>query len=91
MLLPGVLPVTAFSSEQVSAQAGTSGSPPGGWVVKTLPASAADVGVPRSAASPGKGNSNPLDYSCPGNLENLAVATGMVKVSFHSNPKEGQC
>ena len=23
-------------------------------------------------------------------LENLAVATGMEKVSFHSNPKEGQ-
>ena len=25
------------------------------------------------------------------NLENLAVATGLEKVSFHSNPKEGQC
>ena len=25
------------------------------------------------------------------NLENSAVATGMEKVSFHSNPKEGQC
>ena len=24
----------------------------------------------------------------PGNLENLAVATGPEKVSFHSNPKE---
>ena len=24
-------------------------------------------------------------------LENSAVATGMEKVSFHSNPKEGQC
>jgi len=23
------------------------------------------------------------------NLENLAVATGLQKVSFHSNPKEG--
>ena len=27
----------------------------------------------------------------PANLENLAVATGVEKVSFHSNPKERQC
>ena len=26
----------------------------------------------------------------PPNLENSAVATGLEKVSFHSNPKEGQ-
>ena len=26
----------------------------------------------------------------PANLENLALATGLEKVSFHSNPKEGQ-
>ena len=26
----------------------------------------------------------------PANLENSAVATGLVKVSFHSNSKEGQ-
>ena len=25
------------------------------------------------------------------NLENSAVDTELVKVSFHSNPKEGQC
>ena len=25
------------------------------------------------------------------NLENSAVATGLEKVSFYSNPKEGQC
>ena len=25
------------------------------------------------------------------NLENSAVATGLEKVRFHSNPKEGQC
>ena len=25
------------------------------------------------------------------NLENSAVATGLGKVSFHSNPKDGQC
>ena len=27
----------------------------------------------------------------PANLENTAVATGLEKVSFHSNPKERQC
>ena len=27
----------------------------------------------------------------PANLENSAVATGLEKVSFHSNPKEGKC
>ena len=27
----------------------------------------------------------------PANLENLAMATGLEKVSFHSNPKERQC
>ena len=29
--------------------------------------------------------------SVPTNLENSAVATGLVKVSFHSIPKERQC
>ena len=27
----------------------------------------------------------------PANLENAAVATGLEKVNFHSNPKERQC
>ena len=27
----------------------------------------------------------------PANLENSAVAIGLQKVSFHSNPKESQC
>ena len=27
----------------------------------------------------------------PANLENSAVATGLEKVSFHSNPKQRQC
>jgi len=27
----------------------------------------------------------------PANLENSAVAIGLEKVSFHYNPKEGQC
>ena len=32
-----------------------------------------------------------LQLNMPANLENLAVATGPEKVSFHSNPKDRQC
>ena len=32
-----------------------------------------------------------LHSICLANLENAAVATGLGKVSFHSNPKENQC
>ena len=32
-----------------------------------------------------------LPANMPANLENSAVATGLEKVSFHSNPKERQC
>ena len=32
-----------------------------------------------------------LHHNIPANLENSAVTTGLGKVSFHSNPKEGQC
>ena len=32
-----------------------------------------------------------LQSKMPANLENSAVATGLEKVSFHSNPKEKQC
>ena len=31
------------------------------------------------------------NHAMPANLENSAVATGLEKVSFHSNPKERQC
>ena len=38
-------------------------------MVKDLPANAGDLGsIPGSGRSPGKGNGNPLQYSC---LENL--------------------
>ena len=32
-----------------------------------------------------------LQSNMPANLENSTVATGLEKVSFHSNPKERQC
>ena len=41
---------------------------PGGWVVKNPPASTGDSGsIPRWGRSCGKGNVNPLQYSCLGN------------------------
>ena len=41
---------------------------PGGTVMKNLPAQTGDVGsIPGLERSPGKGNGNPLQYSC---LEN---------------------
>ena len=53
-------------------------------------------------ASGGDGNSDELfqilkddvvkvPTNMPTNLENSAVATGLEKMSFHSNPKEGRC
>ena len=32
-----------------------------------------------------------LLHSMAANLEKSAVGTGLEKVSFHSNPKDGQC
>ena len=41
----------------------------GGSVAENLPASAGDMGLnPGLGRSPGEGNSNPLQYSCLGNL-----------------------
>ena len=44
---------------------------PGGSVVKNLPVNAGDVGeadlIPSLGRSPGVGNGNPLQYSCPEN------------------------
>ena len=38
----------------------------GGLVVKSLPATAGDMGsIPGSGRFPGEGNGNPLQYSCP--------------------------
>ena len=41
---------------------------PGGSLLKNLPANVEDVGlIPGLGRSPGKGNGNPLQYSCLGN------------------------
>ena len=57
---------------------------PGGLVVKHLPANAGGTGsVPESGRSPGEGNRNPLQYSCPENLMDRgawrAIAHGVKK------------
>ena len=40
-------------------------------MVKNLPANARDMSLnPGSGRSPGEGNGNPLQYSCPGNPMN---------------------
>ena len=42
---------------------------PGGSVIKNPPANAGNMGlIPGSGRSPGEENSNPLHYSCLGNL-----------------------
>ena len=42
---------------------------PGGSVVKNSPASVGDMSsIPEWGRFPGKGNDNPLQYSCLGNL-----------------------
>ena len=73
---------------------------PGGSDTKASAYNAGDLG-----SIPGWGRwnsswiiSNPERWCCesaalniPANLEKSAVATGLEKVSFHSNPKERQC
>ena len=44
---------------------------PGGSLVKNPPANAGDMGsIPGSGRSPGRGNGNPLQYSCLGDSMN---------------------
>ena len=58
---------------------------PGGSVVKNLPANAGDSGsIPGSERHPGKGNVNPLQYSCLGNPMNK----GPWQATVHGVAKE---
>ena len=48
-------------------------------VVKNLPANAGDAGlIPGSERSPGRGNGNPLQYSCLGNPMDRGAWQAMV-------------
>ena len=52
---------------------------PGGSVVKNTPASVGDVFlISGSGRFPGKGNGNPLKYSCLGNTMDRGVGRGAV-------------
>ena len=58
---------------------------PGGVVVKNLPANEGDVGsIPGSERSPGEGNGNPLQDSCPEN----PMSRGVWRSTVHRVTKE---
>ena len=63
---------------------------PGGAVVKNLPDNAGDVGsIPGSGRSPGRGNGNPLQYSCLDNFMDRGVLQATVPgVSKESDKTE---
>ena len=70
---------------------------PGGSMVKNMPANAGDVGsISGSGRFPGKGNGNPLQYSCLGNPKNRgawqATVDGVTKSwTGLSEHKEVRC
>ena len=61
---------------------------PGGSVVKNPPANAGDIGdaglIPGSERSSGRGNGNPLQYSCLGN----PMDRGVWQATVHGVAKE---
>ena len=59
-------------------------------VITTNKASGGD-GIPVELFQILKDDAVKVLHSMPANLENSAVATGLEKVRFHSNPKERQC
>ena len=48
-------------------------------------------GIPTELFQILKDDTESAALNMPANTENSAVATGLEKVSFHSNPKERQC
>ena len=58
--------------------------------ITTNKASGGD-GIPVELFQILKGCCESAALNMPAHLENLSVATGLEKVSFHSNPKERQC
>ena len=59
-------------------------------IITTNKASGGD-GIPAELFQILKDDAVQVLHSMSANLENSAVATGLEKVSFHSNPKERQC
>ena len=58
--------------------------------ITTNKASGGD-GIPVDISNPERWCCESAAFNTPANLENSAVATGLEKVSFHSNAKERQC
>ena len=48
-------------------------------------------GLPVELFHPKRSCCESATVNMPAHLENSAVATGLEEVSFHFNPKEGQC
>ena len=62
------------------------------WALKsiTMNKTSGGDGIPVELFQILKNNAVKVALNMPANLENSAVATGLEKVSFHSNPKERQ-
>ena len=62
------------------------------WALESITTNKASGGdgIPVELFQILKDESESAALSMPANLENSAVATGLEKVSFHSNPKERQ-
>ena len=62
------------------------------WVLGsfTMNKTSGGDGIPAKLFQILKGDIVKVLLNMPTNLENLTVAIGLEKVSFHSNPKEGQ-
>ena len=63
------------------------------WVLGSIATNKAsgDDGIPAELFLILKDDAVEVLHSMSANMENSAVATGLEKVSFHSNPKKGQC
>ena len=63
------------------------------WALESITMNKASGGdgIPAKLFQILKGDIVKVLLNMPTNLENLTVAIGLEKVSFHSNPKEGQC
>ena len=63
------------------------------WALESITTNKASGGdrIPAELFQTLKDDTVSAALSMVANLENSAVATGLEKVSFHSNPKEGQC
>ena len=63
------------------------------WALESITTNKASGGdgIPVTISNPERECCESAVLNNPANLENSAVATGLEKVNFHSNPKERQC